>query len=149
MKPVLALSNTLSKLLAADTSTLANATAMKVALIIAPFTPSIDREVTDLTLASASPLAPVAAVAGTQEDSADPLTGELIVEIKPPAGGFRWNTGTGFSGPVTVYGFALTNGGLTALWGTESLLNPVILTGDNQSIEAPELAFRIDPSQIN
>lgn len=148
MKPVNLLADTLSVLLAADTTYLANATAMKVGLITAPFTPSIDRLMGDLTISAVTNLTPIAGVAGTQENSKDPVTGELIVEVKPPAGGFRWNTGSGFPGPVTVYGFALGNGAMNLLYGTESLPTPIILTADFQTVEAPSLTFRIDSTQI-
>lgn len=149
MKPVKTLANTLATLLAADTTYLANASAMKVALITQSFTPSLDRVIADLTMASAAPLAPVAGVAGAQETGAEPVSGKLIVEVKVPAGGFRWNTGASFSAFCTVYGYALTNAGGTVLLGTHSLETPIGLTGDNQSITAPPLEFLIDPSQIS
>jgi len=149
MKPTKALANTISTLLAADTTILANASAMKLALITQPFTESLDRLAGDLTMASASPLAPVAATAGAQENGVDPVTGELKVEVKPPAGGFRWETGTGFSGPVTIYGYALTNNAGSSLIGMQALADPITLTGDNQSHTAPAIEFRIDPSKIN
>lgn len=149
MKIVNTLSNTLSTLLATDTAFLANATAMKVGLITAPFTPSIERVMADLTISAATGLVPLAGVAGAQLESVDPITGELIVEIKAPAGGFRWETPVGFTGPVTVYGFALGNNAMTTLFGTESLPNPIVLTVENQALTAPELSFRIDPTKVN
>ncbi len=149
MKPVKALAYTLATLTAADTTNLANASAMKLALITSPFTPSIDRVIGDLTMASASPLAPIAGVAGAQETGIDPVTGELLIEIKTPAGGFRWATGTGFTVPVSIYGVALTNAAGSLLLGMEALETPVVLTGDNQTWTAPPLEIRIDPAKIN
>lgn len=149
MKPTRTLAGTLSTLLAADTAILANATAMKVGLITAPFTPSLDRSMADLTISALTGLVPLAGVAGAQLESVDPITGELVVEIKAPAGGFRWETGGGTTYPVTVYGFALGNNAMTTLFGTETLATPVVLTADNQSITAPELAFKIDPTKIS
>jgi len=148
MKPVRTLAATIASLLAADTTYLAHATPMKVALIIDPFTESLDRVIGDLTLAADAPLAPVAGTAGAQENGVDPVTSKLKVEIKPPAGGFRWETGTGFAGPVTIYGYALVNGAVSALIGMQALTDPIVLTGDNQSHVAPQLEFIIDPSQI-
>ncbi len=148
MKPVRTLAATLASLMAADTAYLASATAMKLALITDPFTESLDRVIADLTLASASPLAPVAGTSGAQENGVDPVTSELKVEVKAPAGGFRWETGVGFSGPVTIYGYALTNGAVSVLLGTQALDTPITLTGDNQSHVAPQIEFRIDPSKI-
>jgi len=149
MKPTRTLANTLATLLAADTSFLANASAPKVGLITAPFTPSIDRVIGDLTISALTGLVPIAAVAGGMPESVDPVTGELIVEIEAPTGGFRWETGGGTTYPVTVYGFALGNNAMNNLYGTESLETPVTLTADNQSITAPPLKFRIDPTQVH
>lgn len=148
MKPVKALAATLSTLLAADTTILANASALKVGLITQEFTPSIDRVIGDLTIASGNGLDPLAGVAGAQNESVDAGTGELIVEIKPPAGGFRWETSGGFVGPKTVYGFALTNNAGSTLYGTETLAEPIELTADNQAVSAPPLMFRIDPNKV-
>ncbi len=148
MKPVNALAHTIGPLLAADTAVLASVTAMKVGLIVAPYVGSIDRLIGDLTLSAATGLVPLAGVAGAQLESIDPITGESVVEIKAPAGGFRWETPGGFTGPVTVYGFALCNGAVDALYGTEALDPPQILTTENQSITAPELSFKIDTSKI-
>jgi len=148
MKPTRLLANTLSTLLAADTANLANAVAMKVGLITAPFTPSIDRVMADLTISALTGLVPLAMVAGAQLESVDQASGELVVEIKVPVGGARWETGGGTTYPVTVYGFALGNGAMTTLYGTHSLTTPVTLTPDNQAITAPALTFRIDPTQV-
>lgn len=149
MKPVKTLANTLSTLLAADTTYLANATPMKVSIISADFSESLDRVIGDLTLETASPLAPIAGVAGAQETGVDPLTKELLIEIKTPVGGFRWDTGSGFAGPKTIFGLALTNGAVSALLGTVKLASPLVLTGDHQTYTAPPLVFRIDPSKIS
>lgn len=149
MKPTRALANTLSTLLAADTTTLANAVGPKVGVIVADFTPSIDRVMADLTISAAASLAPIAVVFGVQNESIDPVTGELIVELRAPAGGFRWETTGGFVGPVTVYGFAVGNNAMTNLYATEKLAAPVTLLVDNQSVNAPPLQLRIDPTQVH
>lgn len=148
MKPVRALSNQLSTLLAADTATIGAAAANKLGLIVAPFVPGVDLLLADITLSAATGLVPLAGVAGAQFESVDPVTGELIVEVKPPAAGFRWETPVGFTGPVTVYGFALIDNGAANLWGTQSLPDPIVLTAANQSIIAPAIQFRIDPTKI-
>lgn len=148
MQIVNLLGDTIAPLLAADTTYLANATAMKVSLITAPFSQGIGNLIGDLTLDSSAPLAAIAAVAGAQQTGKDPITGKWKITIKPPSGGFRWNTGVSFAAPVTVYGFALTNGGITTLLGTETLATPVPLNADNQELVAPELSFPIDTNKI-
>ncbi len=151
MTPVRALVNTLSTLLAADTGMLANASAMKMAVIIANFTASLDRVVADLTLATIDGLAPLAMTAGAQNESVDPVTGELIVEIKAPVGGARWELSAVVGAPYTVYGFALTNNAGSTLLGMFKLDTPVVMNAVNQAIVAPAeaLKFRIDPTQVH
>jgi len=150
MIPSRALATTISAALAADAATLAHATLpIKVGLIIAPFVPSLDRVAADLTLGSTTGLIPIVGLVGTQLESVDPVTGELIVQLKPAAGGWYWETPVGFTGPITVYGFAVLNNALTVLYATETLPEPILLNTENQSITAAPLKFRIDPTKIH
>ncbi len=149
MKPVKALARTISTLLAADTTYLASATAMKVGLITANVAPTLNTLMADLTISVATGLVALAGVSGAQNESIDPVTGELLVEVKPPAGGFRWETPAGFTGPTIVYGFALGNGAMTVLLGTLMLDTPITLNDENQTINAPPLVFRLDPTKIS
>lgn len=148
MIPVRTLTNTLSKLLAADAATLAEAGGTAVFLVGANFTPSIDLVAADIVRVTNLALLPKVPTPGTQNDSVDPVTGELIVEMKEPAGGFSWNTGVGFVGPVTAWGVALYNGGVTVLLGTQKFDQPILLNGDNQSVNVGSIQFRIDPTKI-
>jgi hypothetical protein len=134
--------------MAGDAAWLGAVAANKLGLITAPFVPSVDLLLSDITLATLPALAPLAGVAGVQNESVDPLSGEIIVEVKPPAGGFRWETAAGFAGGVTVYGYALIDGADTKLIGTQQETPPIALTDANQSITAPAIEFRIDPTQI-
>jgi len=146
--PVNVLASTLAPLLAADTTYLANASAMKVALVANNFSPSIDLLLADLTLFTSGGLAAIAGVAGAQPTSVDPLTGEQVIDIKPPVGGFRWVSSGGTGYPKTVYGFALVDNGIANLLASQRIDTPIILTADGQSINAPDLQLRIDSTQI-
>lgn len=148
MIPVSFLAGNVSKELATDTTTLANVSAPKVALIIAPFVPGTDLDAASLTFGSVFGLAPLACVAGSQNEGVDPINGDLLIDMKPPAGGWRWETGIGFVGPVTVYGFALVDNTLANLYGTQLFANPIVLTVVNQVIELERVRFRIDPAKI-
>jgi len=148
MKPTRTFAELMATLLAADTTTLANVSAMKVGLIVAPFTPSLDRLMAELTIAAGDGLDALAVGTGTQNESLDPLTGEFVIEIKPPAGGIRWELTADQDPAVLVYGFALGNNAMNTLYGTHSLADPVTLESINQSITAPALTFKIDPNQI-
>lgn len=149
MIPIRALADQLAELLATNTTALANASAVKVGLIVAPFTAAHERVMADLSISAATGLVPIAGTAGAQNASVDPVTGDKLVEIKVPAGGFRWETPGGFTGPVTVYGFALGNNAMTTLWGMHVLTTPQTLDGEGQSITAPTLLFRIDSSKVH
>lgn len=138
-----------ASLLNADTTWLANAAPNKVGLIVADFTPSIDQVLADLTISADTGLVPIAGVAGAQTVSKDPVTGEDVITIKPPAGGFLWETPGGFTGPVTVYGFAFFDGAATTLLGTHKLDTPIVLNGGDQIVQAPALTFRIDCQKIH
>lgn len=149
MIPVKALSEQLAILLAADATTLAPAVnANKVGLVVANFTPTPDTVYGDLVISADTGLTPLLGVAGAQPESIDPLTGEFVVRISPPLGGFRWETPGGFTGPVTVFGFALFNNAANALYGSLKLTTPIILNGPNQAVVAPDLTFSIDGTRI-
>lgn len=149
MIPTKVLADQLATLLATDSGSIAHATnAVKVGLITAPFVPANGLVVADLTISAVTGLTPLSGVAGNQVESIDPVTAERFVEIKAPAGGFRWETPGGFTGPVTVYGFALLDSTAAVLYGTQAVQDPVVLTAPNQAITAPPLGFRIDPAKI-
>lgn len=149
MIPANTLTDLIAGLLAADAASIGNPVSNKLGLIVAPFNPSVDLLMADLTIAAETGLVAIAGVAGSQLESVDPSTGELIVEVKVPAGGFRWETPIGFTGPVTIYGLALGNNAMTILYGTQLLDNPIILTDENEAYTAPIIQFRIDPNKIH
>ena len=149
MKTTRTITDPIATGLAEDVSFLAAASSNRVGLIVANFDPSIDLIFTDLTISVATGLTPINVTPGNQLESRDPVTGELIVTLRAPTGGWRWETPVGFVGPVTVYGFSLTDNSGVVLMATHKLANSIILTDPNQTIFAPDLGFRIDPSQIH
>lgn len=148
MIPVSFLAGQVSKTLVTDTVSLANVSPPKVALIIAPFVPSIDLDAASLTFGNVFGLAPLACVAGTQNEGVDPVNGDLLIDMKPPAGGWRWETGIGFTGPVVVYGFGLVDNSLANLYGSQLFPTPITLTDVNQVVEIERVRFRIDSAKI-
>lgn len=118
-----------------------NPISCKVGLIGAPFNPSIDLRMADLTICAQTGLEPIAGVPGPQNESIDVDTGRPRVDVKVPAGGFRWETPVGFTGPLSVYGYALGNRAFTVLYATHLLGAPIILTAVNEAITAPRLQF--------
>lgn len=143
MTPTLALREKAMQLLAADAATLAPATdANVIALVKAAFTPSEQLAAGDLDLADFDGSDPLEGVTGTQPESLDPQTNDSLVDISPPAGGYRWET-TGITNlPQTIYGFALFNNDLSTILASELLDVPQVMTAINQSIVVPRPDLR-------
>jgi hypothetical protein len=140
--PVQSVRLQLGALLAADTTTLAPASANLIATIVAPFTPSETLVIGDLTLGSTNGLVPIACAAGAQEVAIDPVSqAQIITMLAGAAPGFRWVTSGSFAGPITVYGFALVTAGSAALLGTQALAAPVTFTEAGYQLD-------VDPAQM-
>jgi hypothetical protein len=143
MQATLALREKMAQLLAADATTLAPAAdANVIALVIAPFTPTEALVFADLTLADFDGSTPLAVGLGTQAEGLDPLSGDAIISLKDPVGGWRWET-TGVTNlPQTVWGYALLNDGLDTVFAAERLITPIPLTAVNQVIQLGGLTLR-------
>lgn len=135
------LSDLLAGLNAVNALLVTNPVSCKVGLISAMFNPSIDLVMGDLAICQLTGLVPLAGVAGPQNEAIDADTGESLVDVKVPAGGFRWETPGDFVGLVVVYGFALGNNAFDVLYGTHLLQEPILLTAANEAITAPRLQF--------
>jgi predicted secreted protein len=148
MLPVKSIRISLGTLLAADATSLAPATdPNEIALITAPFVPTENLVIGDLTFGSGNGLDPIVGVAGTQNVGVNPLTQEQVVTIKEPAGGWRWQLTGAPSPAVTIYGIALTTTAGAALLGTQVLDNPVTMTniGDEYNAGSVNLTFVLTP----
>ena len=125
----------IGELLAADDTILAPAASgNKVALIVEEFTPDENLVIGDLTLASFNGSTPKVAGTGTQAVGTDPATGQQIITILEPAGGWRWECGADPAEPQTVYGFCLMNNAGDTLYATQLLDNPVTISEAGQEI---------------
>ncbi len=140
--PTLTLQNQIATLIAADTTTLAAATAMKVHLAIAPFTPSNTLTVASFTEATFTGYAALLAATGTQLTYTDPITGQITIEIKPPAAGWNFKATAGTGLPQTIYGAYLTDNGSATLYGSFLLPTPITLTAANQGFDIPVPRFQ-------
>lgn len=142
--PAINIREQLGKLLAADPTTLAPvALANHIALVKAAFTPSETLLVADLTLADFTGSTPLSAGIGTQPEGLDPNTGEQIITIKAPAGGWRWETTALANLPQTIFGIVLMDNADAVLLGTALFANPETLTIVNQAIDLGNVELRI------
>jgi len=144
MLPMKAVRLQFGELLAADTTTLAPAVnANKIALIANDFNLNELLEVADLTLADFDGSAPIAGATGTQLAGIDPLTGEQIVTVKEPIGGWRWEM-TGLTVPTqTIFGYALLKSDLSVLYGAQRLPAPITLQAIGEQIDIGSAQIRI------
>lgn len=142
MLPMKALRIALGELLAADVDTLAPVAANKIALIAANFGLNENLVVGDLTLASFTGSTPKAGAAGAQQVGIDPLTGDQVITILAPVGGWRWECTAAPGAPETIYGYALLLADLSVLLGAELLDNPITISDDGDFIDLGSVPIR-------
>jgi hypothetical protein len=147
MLPMRAIRLALGELLAADVPTLAPAAANKIALITTPIAVSENVVFGDLHLATFTGSTPKSGINGAQQAGLNPLTGDQVITILAPAGGWRWEATVAPSPPQTVYGFALVDDGLAVLWGLQLLLVPITIAtvGDFVDAGSVQMTFVLQP----
>jgi hypothetical protein len=150
MIPTLALREKAMKLLAADAATLAPpALANHMWLVMSNFVPAETTVLTDFTLATFDGSTPIDVTVGTQPEGLDPATKDAIIDISPPAGGFRWET-TGVTNlPQTIYGYALLDNADAVLLGCGLLDSPITLNAVNERIDIGDVNLRQLANSIN
>jgi len=144
MQSTLALRDEAAKKLATDTTTLAPAVnANNIALLKAAISPNEGITLADLTFADFDGSTPLDVTVGAQAEALDPQTGDSIITISPPVGGWRWVT-TGITNlPQTIYGFALMSNAGAAVYATEALPTPIVLTATDQVIDIGPIELRL------
>ncbi len=149
MQPMRALWQLTADLLAADTGTLAAATAMHAHLIAAPFDPSIDLDLGDLTFATFTGSAAKALGTGTQPVFVDASTGLRTIVLKEPAGGLVWECTADPVAPETIYGVAVTDTADAVLHAVLPFVNPVTIDAADQAVLSPPLTLAFSESYPN
>jgi len=119
------------------------ATLGKVVPLKAAYTPGLD-----LLFAGVTPSNFDGSAALVQDDEpvvyTDPGTGDTIVNLVEPAGGWQWVVSGTTNLPQQVHGYALLNAAGNAVVAvTEPLENPITLNAIGQGIDAGPLTFRI------
>lgn len=147
MMPTKAVREQLGELLGADTTTLAPVAANKMALVIADFNEDEDHVLADFTLATFTGSAPIAGAAGAQGVGIDPVTGDQVISILPPAGGYRYECTVAPASPQTVFGYILVDNGAATLLAMKKLTTPVTIenVGDFIDLGVPEMRLVAQP----
>ncbi len=147
MLPMIALREALGALLAADIPTLAPAAANKIALVNAPFALDENLVLASLSFATFTGSAPKAGAAGAQGVGNDPGTGQQLITILAPVGGWRFVCTVAPGAPETIYGFALTDNAGAVLLGAALLDTPITITlvGDEIDLGAIPITFVLQP----
>lgn len=134
-------------LLCSDTLQL-NDAACAIALIKEPFTPSPVLTFADVTPADFGGYAELEVGAVPPLESIDPVDGAALIDILPPAGGWRWETTNTTNLPQTIFGFCLRNAD-DDLIASETLSTPVVLDGVNQTVVLDRVTLRLPAGAIS
>jgi hypothetical protein len=149
MQPSQLLLNRLGALLAGDTTTIAPAAGgVKVHLAQNAFTPSLSLALASLTEATFTGYAALLGAVGGQQNFADPTTGNGIVQIVEPLGGWHWATTGTTSLPQTIYGYYMTDNGVANLYAAALFSSPITLTASGQGIDIAQIRLAIIPTAM-
>lgn len=136
--------------IATDTTILAAALFLTVALVAAPFVPGAGLLVGSLVLASFTGSTPKANTTAVMLKYTDPATTEWLIEVPPPVGGWHWQVVTNVTNlPQTIYGYALLDSTGAILYGTALLPAPRLLTAIGQGIDLPPVNFRLNAQALS
>lgn len=138
------LRNQAMELLAADDTTLAPAAnANKMALLTGDFDEGESLTFADLSFATFTGSTPILAGTGTQPEGFDPNSDDSVIDIKRPAGGFRWECTAAPATPEVITGYALIDNGATTLWAAKKFDTPITITSVGQIIDDTLINARI------
>lgn len=146
MTPVQILLTAISTAVGADAAKLAGD--VSVCLMTNAFAPGPDTTFIGANEATFDGYAPIVKTAATRPTAFDPATGDRILTIPPPAGGWIWETTGPTNLPQTITGFAVYTGaaGMAGtLLACQRLPSNVVLTAADQqvSINDPMLRFLV------
>jgi len=128
---------------------LATATLGKVVPIASPYTAEIGLTLADVTIPDTTGLEPIVQ-SGAPDVYTDPGTGDTIINLNEPAGGWQWITGEVPDPAVNIYGYALLNAAENALEAvTEPLAGFLTLDDIGQGIDAGSLTVRVPLGTIS
>lgn len=131
-------------LLAADTLSLGAAGFLTVRLAINPFTPTVNTVLADFTEATYTGYAAITTSIAGATVITDPLTGDRLLVIPPPAGGFIYTCTAAPSPSQSVYGYycQLAAAGLNYLFSAR-FPDPEVIAAIGDSVTLDSLELRM------
>jgi hypothetical protein len=121
-----------------------------MSLVKAPFTPDPSLVLADLTLADFNGANPLISPDAVPTWGVDPITGNFIAPISPPAGGWFWEAGDATTNmPQTIYGWALCNNAVDTLLATGLIDPPVLLSAARDAVFLGTILLRINNAFIS
>jgi hypothetical protein len=150
MIPTALLEDRVRFLVASDTGQLATpGPGLLVALVMSAFTPGRATDIAGLTLATFVGSTAKIPTPGTQADFMDPLTGENLVQLIAPAGGWNWKCTAAPTPPQTIYGVVITDSTQTITYGSQLLPTPVTITNIGDAITIGDIRMGLPVGSWN
>jgi len=144
MKPTKVIEDRFAALLATDTTTIAAVgSAPNVHLIKEAFVPSRTTDFLSMEEAGFTGGGAKAATAGNQQSFTDPVTGNTVVQLLEPAGGWHWQATAAPPEPETIYGYVVTDNDNEVTYGSGLLDTPVVITDIGDAVDIPQVRFNI------
>jgi len=150
MLPTLTLLERMADLIGADTVTLAAPTTfVEIHLSQTAFTPTPTLVIGDLTPPTFDGYAPLSAGSAATQVFVDPATGDIMIQMMEPLGGWNFQTTGTTDLPQTIYGFALTDTAGAVVHGSQLLDTPVVIDGTGQGFNIPNINFRLNAGAMS
>jgi len=130
--------------IAADTTTFANSDRIQVQLIASPFTEVVDLDMGTLVNPTNSGISGRKEGSGAGDVTIDPISGERLIDVPAPAGGWRWETTSVFAGNETIYGYAICIGDGGNPLAVEHFDEPIEVTAAGQVIDIARVRLRLN-----
>lgn len=145
MVPTQVMLDSVAARIATDPTVLANVLFLQVFLVKAPFVPDRTLTVAGLTPADFAGSTALKNTTAVILQYTDPATGEWIIEVPPPVGGWHWQTTSGVTNlPQTIYGWGCMDNTGAILYGSALLPTPILLNANAQGIDLPNVNFRLN-----
>jgi len=142
MQPSRKVFDQIAALIAADTTTIGEATGCMVHLAVNNFTPSLDLDFTTLTEATFPGYTSITSAVGPQKHYYDAVDGLQTVQIMEPANGWHWTCNANPTAAQTIYGFYVTDTTQTFLMGSALLPTPVTVNKAGQGFDLDDITLK-------